>query len=242
LVASEPQAFLGTWGSDVESFLANLAQEYRLLAAVDQMIVREPNQADVRSLRRLRDKLVARVESLGRVLLRLLAVAQFAELSTSFNEARPKLFGGAAAVIVGTAGYLTVLATSSSEAAEAEQTTPPAMVALTPAGDGRRRPAARTPLPFALSSARARRRPQGSLGTACDRSHLHRGERECHSRSGRGAAVLPEVTCLSPAPVHARGRPEPRAYGAPVCHRINRGLRARPRPKRMGYESPDNMQ
>jgi hypothetical protein len=67
LVASEPQAFLGTWGSDVESFLANLAQEYRLLAAVDQMIVREPNQADVRSLRRLRDKLVARVESLGRV-------------------------------------------------------------------------------------------------------------------------------------------------------------------------------
>jgi hypothetical protein len=135
LVASEPQAFLGTWGSDVESFLANRAQEYRLLAAVDQMIVREPNQADVRSLRKLRDKLVARVESLGRVSQRLLAVAQFSELSTSFNEARPKLFGGAAAVIFGIAGYLTVLAASSSEAAEAKPTTLPAMVALTPAGE-----------------------------------------------------------------------------------------------------------
>lgn len=135
LVASEPQAFLGTWGSDVESFLANRAQEYRLLAAVDQMIVREPNQADVRSLRKLRDKLVARVESLGRVSQRLLAVAQFSELSTSFNEARPKLFGGAAAVIFGIAGYLMVLAASSSEAAEAKPTTLPAMVALTPAGE-----------------------------------------------------------------------------------------------------------
>jgi hypothetical protein len=134
LVASEPEAFLGTWGRDVETFLDNRAQEYRLLAEVDKMIVREANEADVRKLRELRAKLIARVESLGRVSQRLLAVAQFSELSTSFNDARPKLFGGAAAVIVGTAGYLTVLATGTQDSGNSEPSTLPALVALTAAG------------------------------------------------------------------------------------------------------------
>lgn len=132
-IAAEPSSFLGSWGTDVATFVANRDREYALLAAVDAEIAQTSNSTVLPQLRTAHTQLVARIESMGRVSSRLLAAAGFHDLATRFASARPRMFRAAAFTVVGIVGF--VLTVGTAEASSDESVTKlPARVSLTEEG------------------------------------------------------------------------------------------------------------
>lgn len=150
LVAADPTAYLGLWGSDIESFMENRSTEFSALGNVDQAIASLPHSDPrLQALKDARPLLLKSVEACGKVSARLLAVAGFHDLSRRFSRAKMWMFGAAVLVVVGVIGFSAT--TPSSDKSEAgKQMAVPALVSLTSTGGTVVGPAlgARCPRPF----------------------------------------------------------------------------------------------
>lgn len=132
-IAAEPSSYLGTWGTDVSTFVDNRDNEYALLSAVDTQIAQGPSASDLPKLREAHKQLVVRIEAMGRVSARLLAAAGFHDLANRFASVRKAMFQAAALTVVGVVGF--VLTIGSADAGGDEPGTKfPARVSLTKAG------------------------------------------------------------------------------------------------------------
>jgi len=132
-IAAEPSSYLGTWGTDVSTFVDGRDDEYGLLAAVDTQIAQGLSATDLPKLREAHKQLVARIEAMGRVSARLLAAAGFHHLANRFADAKPRMFQAAALAVVGIAGFVLTVGTADASADE-PITKIPARVSLTEAG------------------------------------------------------------------------------------------------------------
>jgi hypothetical protein len=105
-VAADPTAYLGLWGTDIDSFMENRQTEFTALANVDSQITSLPSDDPrIQGLTAARPLLLKGVEACGKVSARLLAVAAFHDLSQRFSKAKPKIFGAALLVVVGVIGF-----------------------------------------------------------------------------------------------------------------------------------------
>ena len=132
-IAAEPAAYLGTWGTDIPTFVSNRDREFALFAAVDHQIAQSPDSAALTALREARRGLLARIESMGRISARVLAVAGFHDLATKFAAARRKMFWAAAVTVVGITGFVLAVGDAGSDSSD-PVTHVPAQVSLTDAG------------------------------------------------------------------------------------------------------------
>jgi len=132
-IAAEPAAYLGTWGTDVTTFVTNRDKEYTLFAAVDHAIAQSPDSAELTALREARKGLIARIESMGRISARVLAAAGFHDLATRFAAARRWMFLAAAVTVVGITGFVLAVGGAGTESSDTVAYVP-ARVSLTDAG------------------------------------------------------------------------------------------------------------
>lgn len=106
-VASDPTAYLGLWGSDIETFLERRATGFAALNNADRILgglaKDDPRAKTVEEARPL---LVDSVKACGEVSTGLLAIAGFHDLSHRFKGARTTIFIAAAVVVVGVVGFL----------------------------------------------------------------------------------------------------------------------------------------
>ena len=110
-IRADPSAFLGAWSADLTNFVQLRDDEYVVLGGLDNALgTCEPAQSA--ALSAARDKVVNRVEAMGRVSRRLLAVADYYRLRRDLDENRPYLFGAAALAAVAIATFVVLGAAS----------------------------------------------------------------------------------------------------------------------------------
>jgi hypothetical protein len=150
MVAADPTAYLGLWGTDIDSFMENRNTEFTALANVDKQIASLADaDARLQALGEARPLLLKSVDACGTVSARLLAIAGFHDLSRRFNIAKRKMFAAAVLIVVGVVGYIAITP-SGDKADGGEHLAVPALVTLNAHGESDVRPnlGAGCPKPF----------------------------------------------------------------------------------------------
>lgn len=133
-VEADATSYLGTWGPSVGHFFEALDAEYRLLAAAGEKVVTTRDAAEKEQWRKAAKGLGARVEAMGKVSARLLAVARFHDLSKRFRTARTRMFRAAALTVLGISVFVVTVGSAGDSSGAA--TTIPARIVLTEEGQG----------------------------------------------------------------------------------------------------------
>lgn len=148
-IEDDPGAFLGAWSTSLADFVRLRDEEYEVLNGLDAALgTCEPSQSQ--ALTAARDKVVARVEAMGRVSRRLLAVASYYRMRRDLDHDRPLLFGAAGVAAIAIASFVVVGATGATEDAEKNIEPTAAVVLFTgnTAGDNQRIVGRRCPILF----------------------------------------------------------------------------------------------